>query len=120
MPGESTKYYIRGTLYHTHFVCLYLSPDGGVWRGVGWGVSVGMYVKKMQAKSTSEKSWANFVHQYKEVPNKKYDSQWRKIDGDSTIRRAMATISRSVNRGASDVLQPKCDTARSETDNLPY
>ena len=73
----------------------------------------------MQTKTTSETGWANFVHQYREVPNKNYDSQWIKIEGDSTSSKAATTIGQSMNRGASDVLQPKFDAARSETDNCP-
>ena len=75
--------------------------------------------KKMQTTTTSETGWASFVHQYKEVPNKHYDSQWRKMDGDSTINGAASTISQSVNRGASDVLEPKFHAAHPETDGLP-
>ena len=48
------------------------------------------------------------------------DNQWRIIDGDSTINGAASTISQSVNRGASDVRDPKFDAARSETDGVPH
>ena len=78
------------------------------------------------------------------MPNKHYDSQWRKVPnnhydesknsgaaptydwrhhfgmgGNSTISGAASTISQSVNRGASDVLEPKFDAAHPETDGLP-
>ena len=76
--------------------------------------------KKMQTTTTSEKGWTNFVHQYKDVPNTHYDSQWRHIDGDSTINGATSTISQSMNRGASGVLEPKFHASHPETDGLPY
>ena len=53
--------------------------------------------EKMQTTTTSETVWANFVNQYRKVPNKHYDSQWIKIDGNSTISGAAFTISQSVN-----------------------
>ena len=62
--------------------------------------------KKMQTKTTSETGWANFVQQYRKVPNKNYESQWREIDGDSTISKAATTISQLVTQEASDILHP--------------
>ena len=84
-----------------------------------WAFAVPKW-RKMQTTTTSETGWANFVHQYKEMPNKNYDSQWRKIDGDSTISGAALTISQSRNRGASDVLEQEFHAAHQETDGMPY
>ena len=43
-----------------------------------------------------------------------------KIDGGSTINGAASPINQSMNRGASDILQPKFHAAHPKTDGLPY
>ena len=47
----------------------------------------------------SDSLWANFVQQYKKVPNKNYDKNWKIIDGTSTIDEAASTINQATNRG---------------------
>ena len=42
------------------------------------------------------------------------------MNGASTINGAAYTISQSFNRGASDVLKPKFNAARPETDGVPH